>query len=242
MIDALRMRLAVATVVVALASLAGCSGGLRSDAPAVQTYYLRVASAMPAPSSAPAQGSGGSGGSAAAPGSGGSASARATSAGSLQVIRPQFAPGLASDAIVVVQPDRRLDTFAASRWPAPLPDVVESLVMETLRSRSEFATVVDSRSAFPADWLLQVRIRRFEAEYASAGGVPRAVVALDCTLGRRSDREIVASFTAEGAAQAADNRLGAVVAALEQAAGMALDVIAARSAETVRTSRGPLPP
>jgi len=227
-----------------LVLLTGCSGGLRSDAPAVQTYYLRAGSspAAPAPGATGARGDGAQGGAAAAQDGGRGGAAQAPAAATLQVMRPLPAPGLASDAIVVVQPDRRLDVFAASRWPAPLPDVVESLVLEKLRSRGDFATVVDARSAFPAEWLLQVRIRRFDAEYASAGRAPRAVVALDATLGRRADREIVASFTVEGGAQAADNRLGAVVAAMEQAAGTALDALAARSAETVRTSRGPLPP
>jgi cholesterol transport system auxiliary component len=202
---------------VAALVLAGCAGGLRSDAPAVQTYFLRVVPPRAAPAPTPA-------------------------AGSLQVARPLPAPGLAGDAIVVVQPDRRIDAYAASRWAGSLPDLVESLAVETFRSRGEIATVVDSRSAFPAEWLLQVRIRRFDAQYTSAGGAPRVVVALDCTLGRRVDRDIVATFAAEGSAQASDNRLGAVVAAFEQAANEALAAMAARSAETVRTSTAPLPP
>lgn len=211
-----RLPLRLAALVLAGSALAGCSNVLRSDAPAVQAYYLRAAPAAPA--------------------------AGTPAAGSLQVSRPLPGPGLGSDAIVVVQPDRRLDSYSASRWAAPLPDVVESLALETFRGRGELATVVDSRSAFPAEWLLQVRIRRFDAEYASTGAAPRVVVALDCTLGRRADREVVAAFSAEGSAQASDNRLGAVVAAFESAANAALADVAARTAGTVRTSRGPSPP
>ncbi len=53
---------------------------------------------------------------------------------SLHVNRPMAAPGLDSDHIVLVQPDHKMSYYVASRWPADLPSVVESLAVDTLRT------------------------------------------------------------------------------------------------------------
>jgi ABC-type uncharacterized transport system auxiliary subunit len=47
-------------------------------------------------------------------------------------------------------------------------------------------------------------------------------VALDCTLGRHRERELLASFTAQGSAPASEDRLNAVVAAFESATAAAM--------------------
>jgi ABC-type uncharacterized transport system auxiliary subunit len=47
-------------------------------------------------------------------------------------------------------------------------------------------------------------------------------VVMDCTLGRRRDRQLLASFTAQGSARADANRLGAVIAAFESASATAV--------------------
>jgi ABC-type uncharacterized transport system auxiliary subunit len=47
-------------------------------------------------------------------------------------------------------------------------------------------------------------------------------VALDCTLGRHRDRELLASFTAQGSAAAREDRLNSVVAAFEAATAAAM--------------------
>jgi hypothetical protein len=67
-------------------------------------------------------------------------------------------------------------------------------------------------------------------------------VSLICSVGRRSDREVLATFDAEGSAIAAANRLSSVVAAFEQAANAATAVIAERTREAVRRSTGPSTP
>src|SRR5688572_24280819 len=101
----------------------GCSLGLQSDAPAVQTYVLRAA---PIKLDTPIRG-----------------------AASVRLARPLPAPGLESDRIVLVQADHRLSHFAASRWVGPVPEVVESLAVEALRGSGAWRTVHDSRTSFP---------------------------------------------------------------------------------------------
>ena len=94
--------------------------------------------------------------------------AAASGVATLRIGRTLAAPGLSSDRIVIVRPDHRMDYYAASRWAAPLPEVVEALAVETLRGSGAWTAVNDSQGAFPADYYLQIAIRRFEADYTSA--------------------------------------------------------------------------
>jgi cholesterol transport system auxiliary component len=205
----------IAAVTLLLA--AACSGGLRSNAPAAQTYFLRAhAPQMP--------------------------SAAQPTAATLRIARPLPAPGLRSDHIVIVQPDHRMSYFAASEWAEELPLVVEALTVERLRASGEWAAVSDSDSALSSEYFLQIAIRRFEAEYSSAAAPPTAQVAFDCTFGRRSDHMLLASFSAQGAAVASANRVGAVVAAFEEAANAALNEVSAHSIAAVRSSQAPSNP
>jgi cholesterol transport system auxiliary component len=209
------MRYYVAVVMVLLA--AACSGGLRSNAPASQTYILR-AHAPQAPAAA------------------------RPAAVSLQVALPIPAPGLYSERIVLVQPDHRMSHFAASQWAAELPHLVETLAIERLRATGDWAAVMDSESPFASDYFLQISIRRFEAEYMSDTAPPTAQVAFDCAIGRRADHALLASFTAQGAATASANRVGAVVAAFEEAANTALGELTTASAAAVKNSQSPSSP
>jgi ABC-type uncharacterized transport system auxiliary subunit len=84
--------------------------------------------------------------------------------------------------------------------------------------------------------VLQVSVRRFEADYTGGGTAPDIHVVLDCMLGKREGREVIASFLARGEAPAAANRLSAVVAAFETAANAAVDSLSAQAAQAVSTA------
>jgi cholesterol transport system auxiliary component len=196
----------------ALLLASGCSAGLHSSAPPAQTYVLRAAQPPHAQPAAKA------------------------AAASLRVERPAAAPGLQSARIVIVQSDHRMGYYAGSQWAAELPLVVAQLAVERLRATGDWTAVHDADSAFASEWVLQITIRRFEADYASAAA-PTAQVALDCALGRRADRALLASFSAQGTAVASANRVSAVVAAFEEAANAALSEIAAQSAAAVKSSQ-----
>jgi cholesterol transport system auxiliary component len=200
--------------------LAGCSGLFQSKAKPEQIYYLRAPTARPAGTNSPA---------------GASAAAAATPAipASLRVIRPLAGPGLDTVHIMLVQADHRMNFYSGSRWPAPTPEVIEALAVQTLRASGAWASVEDSGSPFPSDYLLQVHVRRFEADY-SEGEAPVVHVVLDCIIGRRDGRDVLATFTASGAAAAPANRLGEVVIAFEQATGTALEGLSQQSEQVVR--------
>jgi cholesterol transport system auxiliary component len=207
----LRTALAGSLVFGAL-SLAGCTGLFHSNARPEQVYFLRAtASAQSAAAPAPVQ-------------------------ASVRLSRPTANPGLDSPQIVLVQSDRRMSYFLASRWPAPVPSMIETLAVEKLRASRSWQSVADSTSAFPSDYVVQVAVRRFEADYTGGGIAPDVHVVLDCVVGKREGREVIASFLAEGSATATANRLSAVVAAFETAANAALDSLSTQTLEVVRTA------
>ena len=200
----------------------GCSGLFYSSARPEQTYYLRAPAATAAdlPPTA-ARG---------APGS------PPALAASLRVGHPLADPGLDSSHIMLVQADHRMNFYAGSRWPGPAADVIEALAVETLRASGAWRSVEDSTSPFPSDYLLQVAVRRFEADYTSGGTVPEVHVTLDCILGRREGRDVLATFLASGAALATANRLSEVVSAFERAAGAALGSLSQQAQQAVRAA------
>jgi cholesterol transport system auxiliary component len=200
-----------------LAMLAsGCGGLLHTDTPADQTYILRAAPAA-------------------------EAIAATGNEPSLRIGRTLVAPGLDADRILLVRDDHRMDYFTASRWAASIPQMVEDLAAQTLRNSGVWSSVHDSQGAFPTDYYLQLDIRRFEADYTE-GVEPKIYVVLNCTLGRRTDREHLKSFVAEGSASAGTNRLGAVVAAFESATQAALATIAEQGRLALKTSTAPSTP
>jgi cholesterol transport system auxiliary component len=201
-------------------SLSGCAGLLHSTAPPEQTYYLRPPVAAP-------------GGAAAA---GGIAASAVVGGASLRVGHPLAAPGLDSSHIMLIEADHRMNLYAGSRWPAPVADVIEALALQTLRASGDWTSVEDSTSPFASDYLLQVAVRRFEADYTGGGSVPEVHVTLDCILGRREGRDVVASFVASGTALASANRQSSVVSAFEQAAGIALTSLSQQAAQAVRSA------
>ena len=192
----------------------GCSGLFHSTAHPEQTYYLRAPAAA----------------------AGNGAPATAAVAGSLRVGHPVAAPGLDSSHIMLVQADHRMNFYIGSRWPAPVADVLEALAVETLRASGAWTSVEDSTSPFPSDYLLQVAVRRFEADYTAGGAFPEVHVTLDCIIGRRAGRDVVATFVVSGAALATANRLSDVVSAFEQATGAALGALSQQATQAVRAA------
>ena len=208
----------------------GCGGLLHSTARPEQTYYLRAPAAAAAPAAvAHAAGTDAQ-----------SADASAAQSGpmSLRVAHPNAAPGLESPHIMLLQSDYRMDFFTGVRWPASTPEVIESLVVQTLRASGDWSSVADPGSPFPSDFLLQIGVRRFEADYSGGGGAAPVVhVVFDCILGRREGRDVIATFVASGEANAAANRVGAVVGAFEQATDAALNSLAHQAAQAARAAQ-----
>ena len=200
----------VAVAVAAALALIACSGGLKSDAPAVQAWRLEP----PAPAAPVATASG-------------TEAPSGPRAATLQVLRPLAAPGLDTERIALRQADHSLSYYAANRWAERAPELVQALAIDTLRAAGRYRAVEPEGAPFAYDETLQIELRDFQADY-SGEGAPQVRVALDCTLGRRSDRAVLATFRLEGSAAAAADRMSAIVAAFDAALGAALDGLPAR--------------
>jgi cholesterol transport system auxiliary component len=159
----------------------------------------------------------------------------------LAVARPLARPGLDTERIAVLYPDRRLDYYAASRWSATAEVVVQSLLVESLRNSGRLHSVQSDLSAFGGEYLLQTELRDFQAEYADKTRAPLVRVTLVCTLGHIHGRQPLATYSASANATAAGNSMRAVVAAFEGAYAQAArsivnDTLAALAAAVTRQS------
>ena len=201
-------------VVILLALTSGCGGLLRSSAAPEQSYYLN-APALPA---------------------GASAGAAGAPASSLRIARPLADPGLDTSHIMLLQSDHRMSFYSGARWPAPMPQMVGSLTVATLRASGHWASVEDAASPFPSDYLLQITVRRFDADYTDGQSVPQVHVVFDCNIGRRDGRDVVGTFVVAGSASASANRLGEVVGAFEQATDAALSALTEQSLIAIRAA------
>jgi cholesterol transport system auxiliary component len=147
----------------------------------------------------------------------------------LTVQHPYAGPELDSDRIVVMLTDRRLDVLAGARWSAPLADLLQTQLIESLRARGGWREVVSDRSSFKGGYLLRTEIPAFSADYEQAGSAPRVRVCLHGELGRPDRRDLLSTFDAHGEAQASANRQSAVVAAFESALADALEQLGAKA-------------
>jgi ABC-type uncharacterized transport system auxiliary subunit len=77
--------------------------------------------------------------------------------------------------------------------------------VQTLRASGAWASVEDTASPFPSDYLLQTSMRRFDADYTAGAAAPVVHVVIDCMIGRGEGRDVIANFTVSGSAPAAAN-------------------------------------
>ncbi|HSD75506.1 MAG TPA: ABC-type transport auxiliary lipoprotein family protein [Steroidobacteraceae bacterium] len=178
-------------VVVALATAGCASGAFNSERPVSQLYQISAAEpGTPAAQVLPVD---------------------------LAVARPLPRPGLDTERIAVRYADRRFDYYAAARWGAEAADVVQDLLIDSMRASGGLRTVHGHLSSFSAQYVLETELRDFQAEYAREGDLPTVRVTLVCTVGRVRDRAALATFTSSAAVRADDNSQRAVVAAFENA-------------------------
>ncbi|HSC07193.1 MAG TPA: ABC-type transport auxiliary lipoprotein family protein [Steroidobacteraceae bacterium] len=178
-------------IAIAIAAAGCASGAFNSERPASQLYTL---------SAAPPE-----------------TSAATALPIDLAVARPLPRPGLDTERIAVRYADRRFDYYATARWGAEAADVVQDLLIDSLRASGGLRTVHGHLSAFASQYVLESELRDFQAEYAEEGASPTVRVTLVCTVGRVRDRTPLATFTSSATVRADDNSQRAVVAAFENA-------------------------
>jgi cholesterol transport system auxiliary component len=140
----------------------------------------------------------------------------------LTIERPEAPPGLDSDRIVVTLPNRQRDVLAGARWNAPVADLVQTLLIDSLRARGGWREVVSDRMKFAGNELVHTEIRAFSADYERTGAAPLVRVWLHGELGSADGHTLLGTFEAHGEAQASADRQSAVIAAFDAALATAL--------------------
>ena len=215
------IRLAGRAGLLAAICLAACTSSLFQSKVKPPTVYLLSAGAeSPAPGTPAAE----------APATGIPAAAIPVD---LTVLKPKLRPGLESDRIAVLYPDRRLDYFADARWSGPLGEVIEDFAVQEFRSHANLRTARGDASVFGSTRWLEIEVTDFQAEYTSAAAAPTVHVHLLARLGGSGDRRILGQFAANARQPAAENRLSAIVDAFAHAADAALTQIVAQADETL---------
>jgi cholesterol transport system auxiliary component len=177
---------------------AGCAGSvLQSNAEAPEVYRLSAPALTPAAEALPL---------------------------ALSVARPRAPEALDTDRIAMVQPSHGFDYFAGIRWAEPAPRMLQQLQVQALSADGRFAAVVAAPSRVPAELLLDVELRRFEA-VDLGGETTRVDVELLATLVDQRTGKRVASFPAAGTAQATQRKRGAVIDAFQAATSEAVRAV-----------------
>jgi cholesterol transport system auxiliary component len=145
----------------------------------------------------------------------------------LAVLKPRVRPGLESDRIAALYPDRRLEYFADARWSGPLGDVLQDVAVQAFHAGAALRNVSGEASVFASAYWLEIEVTDFQAEYTAAANAPTVHVRFLARLGTSGDRRILGQFTAIAEQPAVENRLTAIVDAYERATDTALTKIVA---------------
>lgn len=214
-----RMRTGLVAAVAAL-SCAACSTGslFDSDTPVPSSYVI-------------------------APAAAGSLTGAPTTPVDLSIGRPDFAPGLDTDRIAVLN-GRNLDYYRGVRWGGRAGEVVQSMLVGSWNDQNLFRSVTAEQARVANDYIVDVEVRHFEADMAG-GKIPEVHVTLIGRLIRVVDRKLVTTVSSDARVRATEERMAAVAAAFESASQkVALDlakqtaVAIADDQPTLRKARG----
>jgi cholesterol transport system auxiliary component len=196
------MRRVLAGLLATALACAGCAGSLlESDATAPETYRLEGVATTDRGDRLPF---------------------------ALSVVRPRAAAALDSERIAVVQSDSRFDHFSAIRWSEPAPQMLQQLIVRAFTADGRFEAVVAAPSRVPADLVLDVELRRFEASYEGTAAAPSVRVEMQVTLVDARQPRRITSFVASASVVADANRRTAVLQAFERATAAALEETVSR--------------
>jgi cholesterol transport system auxiliary component len=189
--------------------VASCGGSLfESDLPAATRYVI----ATPPPAT--------------------STNSSAASQVDLAIGRPDVAPGLDTDRIAVIR-GHELDYYRGALWRGTVLDTVQAYLVTTLQGQKLFRSVASEQARVGGQYLLDVEVRDFQAEYAGGAATPTAHVSVTGRIIRIRDRQLIETIDSAATKQAAENRLTAVASAFETAMQQVSLEIASRTATII---------
>lgn len=149
----------------------------------------------------------------------------ATVSWQLSVARPD-APAIYDNQRIAVMRGGIMDYYANAQWTDETEPLVQRLIVEAFEKSGRIPAVGTERAGLHSDYLLEVEVRNFYANYPSDSAPPNAIVELVARL-MTPAREVVASLDSRHEATAMANSIAAAVAAFNSAAGQTIDEIVA---------------
>ena len=177
-------RIYTVALIVSFLVLTGCAGILQSDLPADRTYWLEpllVPSIDNGNDSRPA----------------------------LSIV-VKAAPGLDTDRLLILGSGSQLQYYSAARWPDNVPEVLESLLRQSLESTGKFSRVYGSHAVRSSDWQVELVVTKF---FTVASSQSRILMALSGYINcSKSNYSILLSEETP----IEDNRLSLIVSAYQK--------------------------
>lgn len=137
-----------------------------------------------------------------------------------------FVQAAASDRMLTTN-GGRVAYIADSRWVSPAQVLFNEALARAFDANAGPARLLSRGEIGKADYALRVDVTRFETVYdRGERGAPNVVVSLRVTL-MTADRALAGTRQIDAQVRAADNRVGAIVAAYDQAVGQALGELVA---------------
>lgn len=152
------------------------------------------------------------------------------------VARPDAQPGLDTRRIAVLT-GRQLDYFRRAEWGGSVTEVVQSLLVSSFDDQKLFRSVTAEQARVSSEYVLDIEVRDFQAEYAAEGAVPQVRVTMIGRVIRIADREMIASLAASSLQPSDSNRMGEVAAAFEAAAQKVALELAGKTAQAISTDQ-----
>jgi ABC-type uncharacterized transport system auxiliary subunit len=153
----------------------------------------------------------------------------------LTILKPRLAPGLDSDRIAALYPDRRLEFFAGGHWSGTLDEVLQAFAVQSFLRRGALRSVSGDATRFDHTHWLELNVEDFQAEYRNAGAPPVIKVRIAAQLGNSADHTLLGQYVGASEQLAGADRLGSIVEAYEIAANAALtQIVAATLADVGR--------
>jgi len=137
----------------------------------------------------------------------------------VEVVSPLAPRGLAGDEIALQMADGHIAYMAGARWIAPAPRVMQSLIVDTFNATDTRLAPALPEDGVRTQYELRLSLDEFEAVYDEGDNrAPLVRVRLSARLVAPRGRRFVGSTVLVGEVRASSNRIGAIIAAFDQAA------------------------
>jgi cholesterol transport system auxiliary component len=124
--------------------------------------------------------------------------------------------------------------IASARWAAPAQEMFDSVAIQQLQSGPARVRIIRAGAPPLSAYVLAIDVRRFDAEYTSAGPAPDVVVEGRAKLMRVADRQIIGDWPISAREHAQANRVGEIVAAFDRATKTVTDQVAVQTSTAVQ--------